>query len=86
MDEMFIPHIAPYISVRSALSRLAFIDWRPSDFDLDPALLQRDPVFEGLLTMGAARQQAGLLESEVLLEACREMLALIELELGGNAS
>jgi len=85
-DGVLIPHIAPYISVRSALSRLAFTDWGPSDFDLDPALLQRDPVFEGLLTLGAARQQAGLVESEVLLKACREMLALIELELGGNAS
>ncbi len=86
MDEAFFPHIAPYISVRSALSRLPFTDWGPSDFDLDPGLIQRDPVFEGLLTVGATRQQAGLMETEVLLVACREMLALIERELGGNAS
>ncbi len=85
-DDVIIPHISRHVAVRSAARHLDYVTWGASSFTLDPGPLQRDPVFEGLLSWGVVRQTTRLLESEVLLEACVELIAMIRSELGAGAS
>jgi len=80
-DEAFVPYIAKFIAVRTAVVSSGYLESNRSTFNLDPAPLQRDPVFEGLLSWRASRQFATHLDSTVLLSAASEVLVMIEHEL-----
>ena len=85
-DDVIMPHISRHVAVRSAARRLEYATWEPSSFTLDPGPLQRDPVFEGLLSWGVVRRTTRLLESEVLLDACLELVEMVRRELDAGAS
>ena len=81
-DAFLVPALARYAALRNVDYGFPEGFLTPSRFELDASGLQQDPVFEGRLINRLSRQGATMNESEVLLEATRELIALIEAETG----
>jgi hypothetical protein len=74
-DTVLIPAIAPYIALRNTSDGPMA---NSSSFALDPTPLQRDPGFEAMLVNRFSRQIATYSESETLLTATNDLIAMID--------
>lgn len=83
-DDFLVPYLARYLPLRN-MNVASGTDWvSPSGFDLDPAGLQHDPVFEGRLANRMSRQIATYRESGILLDATRGIVRSIDMQLAGR--
>lgn len=74
-DAVLIPAISPYIAIRNNFDGPMA---NSSSFVLDPTPLQRDPRFEAMLVHRFSRQIATYSESETLLKATDDLIAMID--------
>ncbi len=80
-DEFLIPYLSNYFSIRDAMNLDGSQKLAPGSFDYDLVPMQSDPVFEGRLIWRISRQQATLMESEILLDQTDKLLNLIATEI-----
>lgn len=80
-DEVMVPHFAKYLSIRNAFVKNGITSLNARAFEYDIGAMQRDVAFEGQLLWQTIRQQATLNESNILLTATENLLALIAAEI-----